>query len=153
LSFDTTNGTRGARQPTKMVRFINKLVMSRIRRKGGKIMGMNGLVLTTVGRKSGVERSTPVGWFAGENGSWLVVASAGGAANNPAWFFNIAAHPDKVQIEVDGRKVAVVAEQLDGADREKAWQAITATSPRFAGYQDKTDRKIPVIKLTAQASK
>jgi len=115
-------------------------------------MGMNGLVLTTVGNKSGVERSTPVAWFPGENGSWLIVASANGAANNPSWYHNIAAQPGKVQIELDGRKVAVTAEQLHGPEREKAWQEITTASPRFAGYQTKTDREIPVIRLVASSN-
>ena len=115
-------------------------------------MGMNSLVLTTVGSKSGVERSTPVAWFAGENSSWLIVASANGAANNPSWYHNIAANPDKVQIELEGRKVAVTADQLHGTDREKAWHEITTASPRFAGYQKKTDREIPVIQLVAKTS-
>jgi deazaflavin-dependent oxidoreductase (nitroreductase family) len=69
---------------------------------------MNALVLTTVGRKSGVERSTPVGYFPGADGSWLIVASAAGAPKNPAWYYNIGAHPDKVQIEMAGRKLAIV---------------------------------------------
>ncbi|MGH3392763.1 MAG: nitroreductase/quinone reductase family protein, partial [Actinomadura sp.] len=94
----------------------------RLRRKGGKFMGFNALVLTTIGRKSGLERTTPVGWFPGKDGSRLIVASAAGAAGNPAWYYNIAAHPDKVQIEVEGSKVAVVAEQLHGAERKEAWE-------------------------------
>jgi deazaflavin-dependent oxidoreductase (nitroreductase family) len=73
---------------------------------------------------------------------------AGGTAVNPAWYYNMAAHPDKVQIEVDGRKVAVAAGQLYGAERAEAWQQITATSLQFARFQQKTDRKLPVIHLT-----
>jgi hypothetical protein len=61
------------------------------------------------------------------------VASAAGAAGNPAWCYNIAAHPDEVQIEVDGCKVAVTAEQLHETERDEAWQhssrALTATTP------------------------
>jgi deazaflavin-dependent oxidoreductase (nitroreductase family) len=75
------------------------------------------------------------------------VASAAGAVGNPAWYYNIAAHPDKVQIEVDGRKMPVTAEQLHGTDRDQAWQQITAAAPRFAQYQRKTDRELPVIRL------
>ena len=92
MSFDTHAGTRGARQPAGLiVRWVNKLAAGRIRRKGGKFMGFNALILTTVGRKSGVERTNPVGWFPGKGGSWLVVASAAGAAGNPAWYYNIVA--------------------------------------------------------------
>jgi len=149
VSFDTPAGTRGTRKPSGPVfRLMNNLMASRIRRKPDrKFMGFNALVLTTVGRRSGRERTNPVGWFPGEDGSWLIVASAAGAAGNPAWYYNIAAHPDQVQIEVQGRKVAVVAEQLHGAERGAAWQQITRAAPRFAGYQQKTDRELPVIRL------
>jgi deazaflavin-dependent oxidoreductase (nitroreductase family) len=149
MTFDTTNGTQGARQPKsgRVMRWLNTWAAKRIR-KGGKFMSqMNGLVLTTVGRKSGVARSTPVGWFPGEDGSWLIVASAAGAPKNPAWYYNIAAHPDKVRIELSGRTVDVVAEQLHGAEREHAWREITSAASRFAQYQDKTDRELPIIRL------
>ena len=148
MSFDTTAGTRGARQPSGFVaRWANKLMASRIRKGRAKFLGFNALVLTTVGAKTGVERTTPVGWFPGPDSSWLIVASAAGAAGNPAWYYNIAAHPDQVQIDVDGRKVAVVAEQLHGTERADAWQQITTAAPRFAGYERKTDRELPVIRL------
>jgi deazaflavin-dependent oxidoreductase (nitroreductase family) len=148
MSFDTSAGTRGARQPAGFAfRWGNKVMASRIRKGGAKFLGFNSLVLTTVGSKTGVERTTPVGWFPGPDGSWLIVASAGGAAGNPAWYYNIAAHPDRVQITVEGRKVAVVAEQLHGAERAEAWQQITTAAPRFTGYQQKTDRELPIIRL------
>ena len=148
MSFDTHAGTRGGHQPRAglLVRLVNKNAASRFRRTG-KIWGINGLILTTVGAKSGAERTTPVGWWPGPDGSWLIVAAANGGARNPAWYHNIAAHPDKVQIEVDGRKIAVTAEQLHGGERAKAWRQIAAATPRFAQYQDKTDRELPVIRL------
>jgi deazaflavin-dependent oxidoreductase (nitroreductase family) len=152
MGFDTRAGTRGARQPGRSVRWLNKWAMNRIRRKGGTVMGMNALVLTTVGRKSGVERRNPVAWFPGEDESWLIVASANGAAANPAWYHNIAAHPDKVRIELGGREIPVVAEQLHGTEREEAWRQIAAAVPRFAGYEQKTDRELPVIRLRSRSS-
>jgi deazaflavin-dependent oxidoreductase (nitroreductase family) len=106
------------------------------------------LVLTTVGRKSGLERMTPVGWFPGADGSWLIVASAAGAPGNPAWYYNLAAHPDQVRIDVDGKTIDVRAEQLHGPERVEAWEQITAAAPRFAQYQVKTDRVLPIIRLT-----
>ncbi|MBO0883330.1 MAG: nitroreductase family deazaflavin-dependent oxidoreductase [Mycobacterium sp.] len=151
MSFDTTAGTRGARQPTTTVlRWVNKLAARRIRRTG-KFMGFNALILTTIGRKSGVERTNPVGWFPGKDGSWVIVASANGAAGNPAWYYNIAAHPDKVRIEVENRKIAVIAEQLHGVERAAAWEQIIADVPRFARYQERTDRELPVIRLTPRS--
>ena len=116
-------------------------------RKTGKFGELPSLVLTTVGSKSGLERKTPLAYFPDEN-AWLIVASFAGAAKNPSWYYNLAAHPDKVSIEFGGRREAVVAEQLHGTERESAWRRITAASQRFAEYQSKTDRELPVIRLT-----
>jgi deazaflavin-dependent oxidoreductase (nitroreductase family) len=148
MSFTHPTGTRGAKQPGRMSRWMNRLVMGRARRTDGKTMGMNLLVLTTVGRKSGQPRQTPLAWFPGPDDSWLVVASAGGAPANPAWYLNLAAHPDQVTVEQAGRKVAVTAQELQGAEREQAWQQIVTTTAQFGKYQETTDREIPVIKLT-----
>jgi deazaflavin-dependent oxidoreductase (nitroreductase family) len=151
MAFDTRAGTRGGRQPRAglMMRWINNTAASRIRRSG-KMMGFNALILTTVGAKSGAQRTNPVGWFPGTDDSWLIVASAAGAAGNPAWYHNIAAHPDKVRIEVNGQAIPVTAGQLHGSERGQAWQQITASAPRFAKYQGKTDRELPVIRLVRQ---
>jgi deazaflavin-dependent oxidoreductase (nitroreductase family) len=155
MSFTTTpNGTHGARQPKagRLMTWFNGWNTKKIRRKGGKIMGFNALVLTTIGAKSGVERVTPVGWFpTDDDDSWLICASAAGAAKNPAWYHNIAAHPDKVIIEMAGRRIPVTAEQLHGTEREEARQRITTAAPRFAQYETKTDRELPIIKLTRRA--
>ncbi|MET7996705.1 nitroreductase/quinone reductase family protein [Amycolatopsis sp. NPDC005232] len=80
--------------------------------------------------------------------NWLVVASLGGAATNPAWYHNLAAHPDQVAVEVDGRHYRVVPEQLEGGEREVAWRRIVESPRRYADYQEKTDRALPVIRLT-----
>jgi len=124
--------------------------MRQHRRNGWKFLGMDVLFLTTIGGKSGVERTTPVAWFPGGNGAWLIVASAAGAAHNPAWYHDIAAHPDRLQIELAGKKIPVTAEQLTGAARAQAWQQIAAAQPRYAKYQQKTDRELPVIRLAAR---
>jgi deazaflavin-dependent oxidoreductase (nitroreductase family) len=70
---------------------------------------------------------------------------------NPAWYHNLAAHPDQAQIEVGGKTVNVTATQLAGQERDAAWQRITAAQPRYAGYVKKTDRVLPVIRLTASS--
>lgn len=151
MTFNTRNGSRGARQPKagRLMKWFNDRAAKRIRDKDGKFMGFNALVLTTVGAKSGVERTNPAGWFpTGDDDSWLICASAAGAPKNPAWYYNLAAHPDKVTIEMAGRKIPVTAEQLHGPEREEAWQRITTAAPRFAQYQVKTDRELPIIRLT-----
>ncbi|WP_152366023.1 nitroreductase/quinone reductase family protein [Microlunatus speluncae] len=153
MSFDTVNGTRGARQPKagRLLGWVNRRVVNRIRRKGGGFLGLQTLVLVTVGRKSGAERMTPVGWFPGPDDSWLIVASAAGAPNNPAWYYNLAARPGQVQIELGGGRIPVTADQLAGAERDRAWLEITTAVPRFAQYQEQTDRDLPVIRLTRRA--
>jgi deazaflavin-dependent oxidoreductase (nitroreductase family) len=128
--------------------WMNNRIVNRIRKRGGKLMGMPVLVLNTVGKKSGAQRANPVAWFPGDDGSWLIVASAGGAARNPAWFYNIGAHPEAVTIDVDRANVAVFSKQLEGADRSRAWKSIIEASPRFSQYESKTERAIPVIQLT-----
>ncbi len=155
MSFDTPNGTYGTRQPKAglLMRWFNGWTMNRICCcKGGKVMGMDALVLTTVGRKSGADGcSTPVAYFPDGNDAWLVVASANGAAKHPAWYHNIAAHPDQVKVEIAGRTVAVSAEQLHGQAHEQAWGLIQNELPRFAKYEQKTDRELPVIRLHARS--
>ena len=155
MSFDTCAGTRGGWQPGTggpVGRWWTKRAVNQIRRTG-KMMGLgfDALVLTTIGRKTGVERTTPVGRFPGKDGSWLIMASAAGAPRNPAWYYNLAANPDKVQIEMAGRKIAVTVEQLHGAEREEAWRQTTTAVPRFANYQQKTDRELPVIRLVPRS--
>ncbi|MGH3206046.1 MAG: nitroreductase/quinone reductase family protein, partial [Streptosporangiaceae bacterium] len=148
MSFDTTAGTRGGRQPAGFAaRLGNKVMAGRVRKGRAKFLGFNALVLTTVGAKTGAERAVPVGWFPGPDGSWLIVASAAGATGNPAWYYNLAAHPDQVQIEVEDRKVPVTAEQLHGTERAQAWQQIVTAVPRFAKYQQMTDRDLPILRL------
>ena len=121
--------------------------INRIERKGGKVMGRNVLVLTTVGKKTGMERQTPLGWFPAPAGSWFIVASAAGAAKNPAWYYNLAASPTKARITIGGREVPVTARQLHGVERDRAWEQVVAAVPRYAQYVTKTDRDIPVIQL------
>ena len=152
MSFDTPHGTRGARQPGgKLMAWVNRWNMNRIRGNAQKVMGMQALVLSTVGAKSGTPRHTPVAYFPDGANSWLIVASANGAAKNPAWYYNLAAHPDQVSIEVNGQTVPVTAQQLHGAEREQAWQQITTAAPRFTKYQVKTDRELPIIRLTPRS--
>jgi deazaflavin-dependent oxidoreductase (nitroreductase family) len=149
MSFDTRNGTRGGRQPDgSLLRWVNKLAVRRIARKG-RMPGMrfDALVLTTVGRRSGAERRTPLGWFPGKDASWLIVAAAAGGPKNPAWYYNLGANPDRVHIELSGRRLAVTAEQLHGAERDEAWRQITTAAPQFRKYQEQTDRELPVIRL------
>ena len=153
MTLSTPNGTRGARQPKAghLMRWMNGAAMKRIRTKGGSFMGMDALVLTTVGAKTGIERSTPVGFFPDGDDRWLIVASAAGAAKNPGWYYNLGAHADRVTVQLAGRSVPVTIEELQGEERAAAWKQIVAASPRFGSYETKTDRVLPIIRLTPRA--
>jgi deazaflavin-dependent oxidoreductase (nitroreductase family) len=84
--------------------------------------------------------------------SELIVASAAGSAHNPGWYHNLAAHPDQVWIELPQRTLRVTPEQLEGARREACWRRIVQAQPRYASYQQKTDRLLPVIRLVPAAT-
>jgi deazaflavin-dependent oxidoreductase (nitroreductase family) len=147
----TAKGTYGQGMPSfakPVMKLVNPVMLWQARRSK-TTGGMNLLVLNTVGAKTGQPRQTVLGYFPGPGSpdSWLIIASAAGSASNPAWYHNIAAHPDQVSIELGGQKVAVTVAQLSGPEREAAWAQISA-SPRYAAYATKTDRVIPIIRLT-----
>jgi deazaflavin-dependent oxidoreductase (nitroreductase family) len=111
-------------------------------------MGFPVAVVTTVGARTGKEHSTVLGAFPDGPDAWLLIASKGGAATHPAWFFNIAKNPDKVWIQVANRKLHVHVESLQGKERDNAYERVAAVSKQYASYPKKTDRVIPVLRLT-----
>ena len=152
MSFDSAAGTRGARVPRSsgpVSKWMGRRMHSQHRRKGYKFMGMDVMFLTTIGRKTGEPRETALSWFADGQDAWIIVASVGGGESNPAWYYNIATHPDQVSIELPQRRLRVTPEQLEGTRRQEAWKRIVQTQPRYAKYQEKTDRLLPVIRLVA----
>lgn len=125
-----------------------------------RVQGRPLVELETVGARSGLRRRAVLGWFPdtfvepARNASesidkWLVVASTAGSAHHPAWFLNLAKHPDQVWIAVGRRRIKVTPETLESAERERAWQQIISLAPGYAGYQQKTDRAIPIVRLSA----
>ncbi|MEP6639359.1 MAG: nitroreductase/quinone reductase family protein [Chloroflexota bacterium] len=147
------SGTRGAffpRFPGWLAHRLNRMLANRYRRKGGTtIRGVQGVILETIGAKSGMPRQAVVGHVADGPDAWLIIASAGGAAHHPHWFFNLAKNPEATLEFGDGRRVAVRAETPVGADLDAAWETIGTVAPIYVGYRTKTDRDIPVIRLRA----
>jgi deazaflavin-dependent oxidoreductase (nitroreductase family) len=143
------SGSRGASTPPRLLSKMIMPLMVRVhRRSGDTFQGMDLLYLTTVGARSGEHRTTPVARFDDGMGGWVVVASAGGATQHPAWYHNIAAHPEQVWAEVSGTRHRVEVDQLEGEARDRAWAQVVERSPRFEGYLAKTDRQLPVLRLT-----
>ncbi|MGZ4603846.1 MAG: nitroreductase/quinone reductase family protein [Kineosporiaceae bacterium] len=142
------SGTRGGRRPPSLLARIFTPLMTRVhRRSGDRFQGMDLLYVTTVGARSGQRRTNPVARF-DDDGGWIVVASAGGTKEHPGWYHNIVAHPDQVWVEVAGTTHHVMVDQLDGEARARAWARVVEKVPRFGGYVTKTDRVLPVLRLT-----
>lgn len=113
-------------------------------------MGFPVVLLTTRGAKTGQSRTTALGGFPDREDAWLVVASLGGAARHPAWFINMARHPDDIWLEVGDERFKVRGESLEGQERTQALARISAISARYGRYQEKTDRVIPIVRLTRE---
>jgi deazaflavin-dependent oxidoreductase (nitroreductase family) len=116
---------------------------------GGKVLGKMGstdvLLLDTVGRKSGKQRTTPVMFFR-DDGDYVITASAGGSPSNPGWYYNLRAHP-QTTIQVMDQHINVTASEADPGERERLWAKLVSLSPQFKSYETKTTRKIPMLLL------
>ena len=103
------------------------------------------LLLTTTGRKSGEKFIFPL--FYGEaGGSYLVIASKGGAPKHPNWYLNLVANPE-VEVQVGTKKMKARARTVTGPERAGLWEMALEFWPPYADYQKKTDREIPVVLL------
>jgi len=105
--------------------------------------GTTILLLTTRGRTTGQSRTTPL-IHRTDGDRWVVVASKGGAPQNPSWYENLVANPD-VEIQVMGEEIPVRASTVDGDERTRLWQLMTEVWPAYDEYQTRTDRQIPVV--------
>src|SRR5215467_9385532 len=142
-------GTRGARLPALLLRLLKPLGAGQVARyrknatSGPQsFRGFPTVLVTTIGAKTGVERTHVLGGFPEKGDSWLVVASNSGAIAHPQWFINMAKNPEKVWLEVGTRKSHVRPEELKGADYEEAYGRIAAASPGYGRYRKVTDREI-----------
>jgi deazaflavin-dependent oxidoreductase (nitroreductase family) len=107
--------------------------------------GSSILLLTTTGRRSGEERTTPL--IYGRSGDdYLVVASKGGSPEPPAWFRNLEAQPD-VEVQVLGDRFRARARTATAEEKPEMWREMTSHWPAYDSYQRKTGRDIPVVVL------
>ena len=114
-------------------------------RVGGTFEGRPLLLLHTVGARTGTERINPLMYL--RDGDRLVVfASKGGAATNPDWYHNIAAHPD-ASVEIGTERFAVRGRIAEGEERDALYGEQSRRYPMFATYQAAVDRTIPVVIL------
>jgi len=155
----TPRGTRGRGFPRVLMKVFKLFGGQQIRmyrRDGGqsasKRMGFPVVLVTTRGAKSGELRTTAVGAFPDGENAWLVVAALAGAARHPAWFLNMAKHPDEIWLEVGHERFKVRGESLEGSERTEALARIAAIAPRIGAYQEKTDREIPIVRLIRETA-
>ena len=111
--------------------------------RGTTLRDMPVIVLTTRGAKSGKIRKSPL-MRVEHAGSYAIVASKGGAPENPVWFYNVVADPH-VELQDGPVRQDMVARQVTGAEKAEWWDRAVAAYPDYADYQKKTDRQIPVF--------
>ena len=107
--------------------------------------GIPNLILTTIGRRSGKPYATPL-YYGEHEGRYLLVASYAGADAHPKWYLNLLAHPE-VEVQIRGERFAARARTATPEEKPALWARMTAMYPRFAVFQESTEREIPVVIL------
>ena len=110
------------------------------------LAGLPSLTLTVPGRKSGIGRSTPLLCVPHEGG-WLIAGSNFGGATQPVWVLNLVA-AGRASVLWKGRDLEVVAHEVTGSERDRLYAVMIQTWPNFAKYAERTDRELPVFRLT-----
>jgi deazaflavin-dependent oxidoreductase (nitroreductase family) len=152
-------GTRGSEIPAvarALMRVTQVPYHMAFRRFGDRmrVQGRPLVELETVGAKTGTPRHAIVGSFpeiAASPSSWVVVASNNGSARHPAWFVNLAKHPDQVWIRSGKSRIKVTPETLEGAERDRAWHEVISLAPGYGRYETITDRMIPIVRLRRES--
>ena len=118
-------------------------------RVGHKMIGVPTLMLRTIGRRSGAERTNSL-VYAKDGSDWLIVASNGGSDKAPGWLFNLQEKPE-VEVQVGRERTPAVARVAspDDPDYSRLWKLVNDNNhDRYPEYQKQTDRPIPVVALS-----
>jgi proline iminopeptidase len=107
--------------------------------------GSTILLLTTKGRKTGLDRTVPLIYDL-DGANPVIVASKGGAPDHPGWFKNLVQTPE-AEVQILESHVPVRAREAEGEEREQLWERMNRMWPHYEEYQAKTDRRIPVVVL------
>ncbi|MBT7334423.1 MAG: nitroreductase family deazaflavin-dependent oxidoreductase [Gammaproteobacteria bacterium] len=112
-------------------------------------LGAPTLLLTTIGRKTGINRATPLLYLKDSATPVIlyVIGSSGGQAQPPAWFLNLQ-HNSNVTVTRDGIAAPYKASTVHGPQQTELWRQFTQFNPGFTQYQNRVKRTIPIIKLT-----
>ncbi|GAA3721791.1 nitroreductase family deazaflavin-dependent oxidoreductase [Spinactinospora alkalitolerans] len=123
--------------------------MRKYRETGGEVghdwQGVSTLLLTTTGRRSGRERTTPL-IYRRDGADHVIVASAGGQPGHPAWYHNLSTDPE-VTVQVKDDRFPARARTATEEEKARLWPRMAEVWPDYDEYQTKTDRPIPVVIL------
>lgn len=145
------SGTRGSgiSRPLRLVFKALSPMGTLMFRMGRKIQGRPLARLESVGARSGKTRRVILGTFPGGHpDSSVIVASNGGSASHPGWAYNLAANPNQVRIDTGEGLVAAEVELLEPEERDRMWNQVVEMAPGYRSYTEKTDREIPLFRLT-----
>jgi deazaflavin-dependent oxidoreductase (nitroreductase family) len=127
---------------TSVHRFVYRLSGGRV---GSNLGGSHMLLLKHTGRKTGLERITPL-LYVEDAGRFILVASNAGDDRHPAWWLNVKSRPE-VSIQVGRTSHPVRAREADAAERERLWPLLDSSYTYFPGYRERTSREIPIVIL------
>jgi len=115
-------------------------------REGATLLdtGIPVIIVTMRGARTGAVRKIAL-MRVEHDGSYALVASKGGAPDNPNWYANLLANPTEVTVQDGPEPHAVRVREIDGAEYDQWWQRSVAVFPRYEEYRAKTDRHIPVL--------
>jgi deazaflavin-dependent oxidoreductase (nitroreductase family) len=111
-----------------------------------RLIGQDSLLLTTRGRRSGRETTTPL-FYAQEGGRLYVAGSFAGSGQPPNWYSNLEAHPE-VTVETRSSRGRYRARVVDEPEATELWPKLDAIYPTFAKYRRRTSRVIPIVELS-----
>ena len=127
---------------------MNAVHKTVLKLSGGRLLNSFGTMkvveLHTVGRTSGKKRTTMLTAPIHEDGNYVLVASKGGDDRDPDWYRNLVANPD-IELTIDGKTLEMTARVASEEEKTEMWPRIVEAYKGYAGYQEKTDRAIPVV--------
>jgi deazaflavin-dependent oxidoreductase (nitroreductase family) len=106
--------------------------------------GIPVIIVTMRGARSGSVRKIAL-MRVEHGGSYALVASKGGAPDNPDWYHNLLTNPGEVLVQDGPAPFAVTVREVDGAEYDEWWARSAAVFPQYDTYREKTDRRIPVL--------
>lgn len=117
-------------------------------RLGRRLVNNDMLLLTTTGRRSGTDHTVPL-LYLRDAADVVVIASWGGRDYPPHWYLNLASNP-VVSVQIDDTRWRGVAADLDEPERSAWWARAVAAYDGYAEYQSRTERVIPVVRISPQ---